>query len=196
MCDLSPVRNWLLAMLAAILAAVAIIVGAAIANGSFFVAWTAPAGMLAAAAATGLAILFCGLAASALDVFCNCAGASCAGPCGNLKDVLNAVRVMLGIQATACLAAALIAWIPVAGQPLMWIIAGALLIQAALIIRPLSLCRSCRRVNCLPLVHCHRRSLRPRRGEATQNPLGTVAPRLGQRPADLWQESSLSMMTQ
>ena len=134
MCDLSPVRNWLIATLVAIFAAVAIIVGAAIANGSWWYAWTALFGMLAAAAATGLAILFCGFALSALNTFCACAGSKCAGPCGNLRNVLIAANVVLGIQATACLAAALVAWIPVAGQPVMWIIIGALLIQTILII--------------------------------------------------------------
>lgn len=134
MCDLTPVRNWLVATLFAIFAVVGIIIAASIANGSFFLAWTAPAFMLAAAAVTGVAILFLALASSALDTFCKCAGPSCDGPCGNLKNVLAAAKVVLGIQATACLAAALIAWIPVAGLPLMWTILGALVVQAALII--------------------------------------------------------------
>lgn len=134
MCDLSPVRNWLIATLIAIFAAVAIIIGAAIANGSWWLAWTAPIGMLAAAGATGLAIISCGQAISALNTFCECAGPRCAGPCGNLRNVLVAANVVLGIQATTCLAAAAAAWIPVAGQVLMWIIIGALTIQAALII--------------------------------------------------------------
>jgi len=134
MCDLSPVRNWLIATLVAIFAAIAIIIGAAIANGSWWYAWTAPIGMLAAAGATGLAIIFCGRALSALDTFCKCAGSSCAGPCGNLRSVLIAANVVLGIQATTCLGAAAAAWIPVAGQVVMWIIIGALVIQAGLII--------------------------------------------------------------
>lgn len=134
MCDLTPVRNWLIATLVAIFAVVSVIVGAAIANGSWWLAWTAPFGMLAAAALTGVAIIFCGQAISALDTFCKCAGARCMGPCDNLRNVLNAARVVLGIQATSCLGAALAAWIPVAGQVVMWIIIGSLLIQAALII--------------------------------------------------------------
>jgi hypothetical protein len=134
MCDLTPVRNWLIATAAAIFVAVAIIVGAAIANGSWWYAWAAPFGMLAAAGATGLAILFCNRAIAALDTFCACAGPRCAGPCGNLRRTLVAAGVVLGIQATACLAAAAAAWIPVAGQVVMWTIIGALVIQAALII--------------------------------------------------------------
>jgi len=136
MCDLSPVRNWLIATLVAIFAAVAIIVGAAIANASWWYAWTSPIGMAVAAGATGLAIVFCGLAISALDAFCKCAAGSpkCAGPCTNLGNVLQAARIVLGIQATACLWAALAAWIPGAGQGLMWVIIGSLVVQAALII--------------------------------------------------------------
>ena len=48
MCDLSPVRNWLIATLIAIFAAISIIIGAAIANGSWWLAWTAPIGMAVA----------------------------------------------------------------------------------------------------------------------------------------------------
>ncbi len=134
MCDSTPVRNWLIAALVAVFAAVAIIIGAAIANGSWWYAWTSPIGMLAAAGVTGLALVFVNRAIAALDAFCACAGAACAGPCRNLRAVLVAAAAVLGIQAVACLAAALVAWIPIAGQPVMWIISGALLIQAALII--------------------------------------------------------------
>lgn len=136
MCDLTPVRNWLIATVVAIFAAVAIIIGAAIANASWWLAWTAPIGMAFAAAATGLAMLFCGFAKSALDAFCKCAAKSpaCASPCSSLGNVLAAAITVLGIQATACLWAALAAWIPGAGQFLMWIIIGSLVIQAALIL--------------------------------------------------------------
>lgn len=134
MCNLAPVQNWLIATLAAIFTTIAIIIGAAIANDSWWLAWTAPIGMLAAAGATGLAIIFCGQALSALDIFCKCASPNCAGPCRNLRNVLVAANVVLGIQATTCLIAAAAAWIPVSGQILMWTIIGALTIQAALII--------------------------------------------------------------
>jgi hypothetical protein len=134
MCDLSQVRNWLIATLIAIGAAIAIIVGAAFAKGSWWSAWTSPIGMLLAAGAAGLAIILCGQALSALDTFCKCAGPRCAGPCGNLRNVLVAANVVLGIQAAACLGAALTALVPVVGDTVMWIIIGALVIQAALII--------------------------------------------------------------
>lgn len=137
MCDLSPVRNWLIATVAAIFGAVFIIVGAAIANGSWWYAWMAPLGMLAAAGATGLAIFFCGRALAALDTFCKCAGISCSGPCTNLRSVLIAAHVVLGIQTMACLYAAVAAWIPVVGQVVMWTIIGSLMIQGALIISAL-----------------------------------------------------------
>jgi hypothetical protein len=133
MCDPTPIRNWLTAILVAIIAAIALIVAAAIANSSFWLAWTSPGWMLAAAAATGAAALLCAGALSALETFCTCAGSSCAGACSNMRNTVNAARVVLGIQALTCLTAALSAWIPVAGQVLMWIIIGALVIQAALI---------------------------------------------------------------
>jgi Ni/Fe-hydrogenase subunit HybB-like protein len=57
----TPVRNWLIACVAAILVAVATIVGAAVANGSWWYTYLSPFGMLAAAATTGLAMLFCGM---------------------------------------------------------------------------------------------------------------------------------------
>jgi len=134
MCDPTPIRNWLLGILAAIFGAIGLIVVAAVANGSFWLAWTSPGWMLAAAAATAVAAFLCGSALTALDVFCRCAGPKCAVACSNMRNTLNAARVVLGIQATACLTAALPAWIPGAGQVLMWIIVGALLLQAALII--------------------------------------------------------------
>lgn len=134
MCDPTPIRNWLVGILAAILVAIGLIVVAAVANGSFWLAWTSPGWMLAAAAAAATAVFLCGSALSALDVFCACAGPKCAGACSNMRNTLNAARVVLGIQATTCLAAALVAWIPVGGQVLMWTIVGALVIQTALII--------------------------------------------------------------
>lgn len=133
MCDPTPIRNWLFAILAAILASIAAIVVAAVLNASFWQAWQSPIWMGVAAAAAALAALFCGQAISALDTYCNCVGPRCAGQCSNMRNVLNAARVVLGIQATTCLVAALQAWIPVAGQVIMWTIIGALAIQAALI---------------------------------------------------------------
>ena len=48
--------------------------------------------------------------------------------------MITAVIVALGIQASACFSAALIAWIPIAGSIPMGIIAAALFVQAALIV--------------------------------------------------------------
>jgi hypothetical protein len=134
MCDPGPLRNWLIGLAAAIAVAVAIIIGAAVANGSWWYTYLSPVGMLVAAAATGGAILLCGQALSALDMFCNCTGPKCAGQCSNLRNTLQAAKIVLGIQAVACLTVAAYAWIPGAAQPAQWAIIGALLIQIALII--------------------------------------------------------------
>lgn len=134
MCDPTPVRNWLIACVAAILVAVATIVGAAVANGSWWYTYLSPFGMLAAAATTGLAMLFCGMALSALDTVCACTGPRCKGQCDNMRTSLKAAMTVLGIQATACLTVAAYAWIPGAAQPAQWVIIGALVILAALII--------------------------------------------------------------
>lgn len=134
MCDWTPVRNWLIGIAAAIFVAAAIAVGAALVNNTYWYSWLAPVGMIVAAGATGGAILLCGAAISALDTFCACAGVRCSGACTNLRNVLNAARVVLGIQATACLTSALSAWIPGIGAVPIWVIVGALIAQAALII--------------------------------------------------------------
>jgi hypothetical protein len=134
MCDWTPVRNWLIGIAAAIVSAAAIALGAAVVNPNVWYSWLAPLGMLIAAAVTGTTVLVCGAAISALDTFCACAGSKCAGPCGNLRRTLEAARIVLGIQATACLTAALTAWIPGIGSAPIWVIIGALLIQLALII--------------------------------------------------------------
>lgn len=134
MCDLTPLRNWLIACAVAIMAAVATIVGAAIANGSYWYTYLSPIGMLVAAAFTGAAIAACGMALSALDTYCACVGARCAGQCNNMRTTLKAAMTVLGIQATACLTVAAYAWIPGAANPAQWVIIGALIIEAALII--------------------------------------------------------------
>lgn len=137
MCDSTPVRNWLIGTLVAIVAVAAIVIGAAIANGSWWYTYLSPFGMLVAAGVTAGAILLVGAAQSALTTFCTCAGPACAGPCSNLGSVLTAVKVVLGIQATACLAVALYAWVPLAAQPAQWAIIGSLIAEAALIISAL-----------------------------------------------------------
>jgi hypothetical protein len=134
MCDPIPFRNWLIGISVAIFAAAAIVIGAAVANGSYWYVYLSPIGMLVAAAATGGAILLCGQALDALNRLCTCTGDRCSGQCNNLRNTLNAARVVLGIQATACLTVAAYAWIPGAAQPAMWVIIGTLFIQAALIV--------------------------------------------------------------
>jgi hypothetical protein len=133
-CDPTPIRNWLIACAAAIALAVATIIGAAIANGSYWYTYLSPAGMIVAAIFTGAAIGACSMAISALDTFCACVGPRCSGQCTNMRNTLQAARVVLGIQATACLTVAAYAWIPGAANPAQWVIIGALIIEAALII--------------------------------------------------------------
>jgi hypothetical protein len=138
MCDPSAVRNWLAATLAGMLIVVAIIIGAIVANSIWYYAFAAPGVMISAALATGAALFCCNQAINALNAFCNCAGRKCAGQCGNLRNTLIAMATVLGIQATACLAAAAPAWIPGVGQAPMYVIIGALLIQIALAISALA----------------------------------------------------------
>ena len=133
MCDPTPLRNWLLAIAAAIATAIGLIITAAITNGSFFLAWQSWGWMLLAAGATGGAILLCGQARTELETLDRCTGERCAGECKNMRNVLDGARVVLGIQASACLATATYAWIPWAAQPSMWVIVAALTVQAALI---------------------------------------------------------------
>ena len=134
MCDPTPIRNWMIACAAATIAAAAIVVGAAIANGSWFYTYLSPIGMAVAAASTGGAMLFCSQALSALDTYCACIGTRCAGACDNLRNTLRAAMAVLGIQATACLTVSAYAWIPGAANPAQWVIIGSLILQAALII--------------------------------------------------------------
>jgi hypothetical protein len=133
-CDWTPVRNWLIGAAAAIVLAAVTALGAAAAGSSFYYSYLAPFGMLAAAAITAGAILLVTAAIGALDAFCACAGARCAGVCGNLRRTLDAARIVLGIQATAALTSAAAAWIPGIGQVPIYVIIGALFIQLALII--------------------------------------------------------------
>lgn len=134
MCDPTPVRNWMIACAVAVFAAAAIVIGAAIANGSWWYTYLSPIGMLVAAAATGGAMVFCSQALSALDTYCACIGKRCDGACNNLRAALRAAMTVLGIQATACLTVAAYAWIPGAANPAQWVIIGSLIVEAALII--------------------------------------------------------------
>ena len=55
-------------------------------------------------------------------------------PDGEAPPPAVAARIVLGIQATACLTVALYAWIPGAANPAQWAIIGTLIAQAVLII--------------------------------------------------------------
>jgi len=134
MCDATPVINWLQALIAAIVGTLALLGVAVAYNGSILGAWMAPAWMLGAAGATAFAILLCGRALSALDTVCACLKPRCAGDCRNVRAAINAIRTVLSIQATACLAAALTAWIPWFGQSSIYAIGGALISQVPLVI--------------------------------------------------------------
>jgi|GEM_PF-3369909 len=134
MCDSTSVKNWIIGCAVAIFAAAAIVIGAAIANASWWYTYLSPIGMLVAAGATGAAMLCCSQALSALDVYCACIGHRCNGACDNLRSTLRAAMTVLGIQATACLTVAAYAWIPGAANPAQWVIIGSLFIEAALLI--------------------------------------------------------------
>jgi hypothetical protein len=134
MCDIKPLRNWLLASLSGILVAIGLIVAAAIANNSFFGAPASPGLMITAGFVTAFAVVFVGLAINALDAYFRCLMGRCEGQCSNLRNLLNGVRVVLGIQAAACFVAAGIAWIPWAGAIPMYVILGALFLQLVLLV--------------------------------------------------------------
>ncbi|HMH50791.1 MAG TPA: hypothetical protein VK548_11205 [Candidatus Acidoferrum sp.] len=134
MCNPVPVRNWLIAILAAIFLALATIVGAAIANGSWFYTYLSPGGMALAGLFSFLATLFCYYAIDAVDELSRCTGSRCEGESTTLRSVIAGVRIVLGIQTAACVAVAAYAWIPGAAQPAMWVIIGTLALQTALII--------------------------------------------------------------
>lgn len=169
MCDPTPIRNWMIACAAAVFAAAAIVIGAAIANGSWWYTYLSPIGMLVAAAATGGAMAFCSQALSALDTYCACIGRRCDGACSNLRGTLRAAMAVLGIQATACLTVAAYAWIPGAANPAQWVIIGSLIVEAALIIGAIAFYNA--------LVACGSVSIPPPKPPAPGTPPIGAAPR-------------------
>lgn len=52
----------------------------------------------------------------------------------NMSSFLTALKIALGIQISACLAAPLIVWIPIGGLPSMIAITASLVAQIALLI--------------------------------------------------------------
>lgn len=134
-CDPGSLIASLVAAGVAIAVAIGFIVAAAIANNSFFGAAGSPALMVGAGVSSGVATGLLGLAKSAADAYFQCAGSppACLGAYDNLIAALAAMITVMGIQTTACFVVAGIAWIPWAGGAPMYVILGALIIQAALI---------------------------------------------------------------
>jgi hypothetical protein len=135
MCDLTSLYAFLGTAGGLIAGAIAAIGVAAALNNGFFSAPASPAAMVTAGGLTVAAAAAAGAARGAAEAYFQCMGspASCAGEYQNLINALAAIITVLGIQGTACFAAAGIAWIPWAGQAPMYAILGALIIQAALI---------------------------------------------------------------
>ena len=134
-CDPSLLGGLLSAIAAAIDLAAGFVTIAAAKNGSFFLAWMSPGWMLAAAAATSTAAWLCSVTLTALEVLCRCTGTRCVQECNGMRIALNATRIVLAVQASACLAAAAYAWIPWAALPSVLAIAVALAFQVAAILR-------------------------------------------------------------
>jgi hypothetical protein len=141
MCDSSAVRNWFLAIAAMIIVAGVIVLVAIGFNTSVIKAEQATAFMVAAFFAIGIPILFCTFARSALTTYCACAAAfpACKSACSSVGALLTAVQTVLGIQATACLTAALVAWIPFVGTGPMLVIFGAMISEVGLLIGGIAL---------------------------------------------------------
>src|SRR6266699_203504 len=116
-------------------AAIAAVVVAAVLNNGFFSAPASPAAMISAGLLTGAAVAALAFARAQAESYFQCMGAppACAGALSNLLNALMALVTVLGIQVTACFVVAGIAWIPWAGGAPMYVILGALIIEAALI---------------------------------------------------------------
>lgn len=132
MCELTNFTGLMIGAKAAILAAIAFIIAAAIANNSFFGAAGSPALMVLAGISTLAAIGLLAAAKDAALTYYHCAR-TCTGEWNNLSQAFTALMTVLSIQATACFIVAGIAWIPWAGGVPMYAILAALIVQLALI---------------------------------------------------------------
>jgi hypothetical protein len=105
-------------------------------NGSIVATEHAPAVMLAALVVTGIGILCCTLARTALNTYCACAAAfpACKSACSSVGALLTGVQAVLGIEAVACLTAALWAYIPFLGIGPMLVIFGTMIAEFILIL--------------------------------------------------------------
>ena len=122
MCDTSALRNWLLAVIAAATAAVALLVVAAAVNASLFLAWKSPGWVLAAAAAAASGAGLGQLAVNELNGVCACLRPHCRTECYTLRLMIRGIMVDLGIYVVATLVLAAHAWIAWAAQPAIWAI--------------------------------------------------------------------------
>ena len=138
MCDPTALKYWLYACVAAAFVAVAIIVAAAIANGSLIGTGSAPVIMFSAAGISAAAAGLCGSALSALNTLCTCTGLRCASQCSTMRKILLAAASSLSVQAAACATVAAYAWIPFAALPAQWAIFAALLAVALTLLAALA----------------------------------------------------------
>jgi hypothetical protein len=134
-CDLTGVYGLLTAASVSIAVAIAFVIAAAAANNSFFGAAGSPALMIGAGVASLAAVGTLAGARAMIESYFGCMGspAECQGQLNNLLNVIAALMTVLSIQATASFVTAGIAWIPWAGAAPMYVILGALIVQAALI---------------------------------------------------------------
>jgi hypothetical protein len=140
MCNFSMIDVYLTACGVGITAAL-ISLGIAIAlNNGFFSAPGSPVAMIAAGIATGVALGSIYLARGAFEEYLSCMelshrgiSALCESSISNFMNAIAALATILGIQTTACFAAAGIAWIPWAGQAPMWVILATLILQIPII---------------------------------------------------------------
>lgn len=135
MCDAGALIGLLASAGALIIAATVTIGIAAALNNGFFSAPGSPAVMLAAAAMVVAAGAALAGARALAESYFQCMGApsECLGEFNNFITNIDALIVVLGIQATASFVAAGIAWIPWAGAAPMYVILGSLIAQAALV---------------------------------------------------------------
>jgi hypothetical protein len=135
-CDFTPTQNWLIASAAGITASAGFVGAAAVANGSFFAAAASPALLVAAGVAASGASYALSEAIDALNQYSSCLGESghmCQGQCRNLATNLQALKVVMAVDASACFGTALWAWIPWAAEPAILVILGAMIIQGILV---------------------------------------------------------------
>lgn len=118
-----------------VVAAAASVGVAAVLNAGFFSAPGAPFAMVAAGAAASAAV---GVLKSAIDDVqiyqkTGCCAADCISKADQLQSLLAGAATVVAAEASACYAAAGIAWIPWASQPAMQVILGAFILEIPLI---------------------------------------------------------------